>query len=141
MHAPFILVRTVVDRRIAMLLRLIALLLAVQLPCSLAYSPGGATLGRATATHTPQRACVAALAKKAKSPKKGRQPGSVDFARAASTDADGYRRGSFGIGEKESVVIWLLVAAALVFGGGLDEETAQKIGEAQRGFYPKPPGF
>ena len=33
------------------------------------------------------------------------------------------------------------LTVALVFGGGLDEETAQKIGEAQRGFYPKPPGL
>ena len=127
------------SQAVAMLLRLLVLLLALQLPSSLAYSPGAATLCPATTARTPQRACVAALAKKA--PKKGRQPGSVDFARAASTDADGYRRGSFGIGEKESVVIWVLVAAALVFGGALDDETAQKIGEAQRGFYPKPPGL
>ena len=65
----------------------------------------------------------------------------VDFSDTGSKDADGYRRGSFGIGENESIVIWGIVAAALVFGGGLDEETAQKIGEAQRGFYPKPPGL
>ena len=38
-------------------------------------------------------------------------------------------------------MIWALVGAALVFGGGLDDETAQKIGEAQRSFYPQPPGY
>lgn len=43
--------------------------------------------------------------------------------------------------DNESKVIWGVVAAALVFGGGLDDETAKKIGEAQRGFYPKPPGL
>ena len=38
-------------------------------------------------------------------------------------------------------VIWALLAAALISGGALDDETAQKIGEAQRGFYPSPPGI
>jgi len=73
--------------------------------------------------------------------KKPVKQNSADFAGMGSTDADGYRRGSFGIGDNESKVIWGVVAAALVFGGGLDDETAKKIGEAQRGFYPKPPGL
>jgi len=38
-------------------------------------------------------------------------------------------------------VIWALLAAALISGGALDDEMAQKIGEAQRGFYPSPPGI
>lgn len=67
--------------------------------------------------------------------------GSLDFSRTGSADKTGYRRGSFGIGEKESVVIWGVVAAFLVFGGSIDEETAQRIGEAQRSIYPKPPGL
>lgn len=65
----------------------------------------------------------------------------VDFSKTGSTDTDGYTRGSFGIGENESKVIWALLAAALISGGALDDETAQKIGEAQRGFYPSPPGI
>ena len=65
----------------------------------------------------------------------------MDFSGTGSTDADGYRRGSFGIGENESKVIWALVLSALVLGGGLDDETAKKIGDAQRSFYPKPPGL
>ena len=54
---------------------------------------------------------------------------------------DVYRRGSFGIGENESKVLWVVLLSALLFSGSLDDETAQKIGEAQRGFYPKPPGM
>ena len=76
------------------------------------------------------------------SAKRGKKKSSgVNFAATGSTDVDGTRRGSFGIGESESVIIWGLVLAALVFGGALDDETAQKIGEAQRSFYPKPPGL
>ena len=37
--------------------------------------------------------------------------------------------------------LFALLAAALISGGALDEDTAQKIGEAQRGFYPSPPGI
>ena len=51
------------------------------------------------------------------------------------------RRGSFGIGENESKAIWGVVLAAIVFGGALDEDAAQKIGAAQRSFYPKPVGY
>ena len=37
--------------------------------------------------------------------------------------------------------LFAVLAAALVLGGGLDDETAQRIGEAQRGVYPSPPGL
>lgn len=87
-------------------------------------------------TGTRRSSLVVAAAKQ----KKGFR-GSLDFAKAGSQDANGYRRGSFGIGEKESVVIWGVVALALVLGGSLSEEQAQKIGEAQRSLYPKPPGL
>ena len=46
-----------------------------------------------------------------------------------------------GIGENESKALWATVIAAILFSGSLDDETAQRIGEAQRGFYPKPPGM
>lgn len=52
-----------------------------------------------------------------------------------STDRDGYRRGSFGIGENESKVLWVIVGAALVFGGSIDEEKAAKIRAAQSGCF------
>ena len=162
---------------------LVLLVLAACLPVLSAFTPGTALRSAAAAparAMAPARAtCVVAAARK-KQPKKGSRPTNVDFAGTGSTDVDGYRRGSFGIGEKESVVIWGLVIAArdarhsnpspkglgrtgssrlhppvapsayapitsraqaLVFGGALDDETAQRIGEAQRSFYPKPPGL
>jgi hypothetical protein len=84
-----------------------------------------------------QRRAPQALA----SAKKQSKSQNADFSKMGSTDADGYRRGSFGIGENESKLIWGAVFAALIFGGALDDETAQKIGAAQREFYPKPPGM
>ena len=83
---------------------------------------------------------IVAMAKKPVQKKKS-SSSSLDFAGLGSTDTDGYRRGSLGIGENESKVIWAVVIGALVFGGGLDDETAQKIGAAQRSFYPQPPGY
>ena len=67
--------------------------------------------------------------------------GTLDFSGTGSTDASGYRRGSFGIGKNESIVIYAIVALALTFGGAINEETAQKIREAQQSFLPKPPGY
>ena len=51
-----------------------------------------------------------------------------------SSDSSGYRRGSLGIGPNESKVLWVLVGLALVF--GVDDDTAAKIGAAQRDLYP-----
>ena len=76
---------------------------------------------------------IVAMAAKRKPPGKNK---GVDFSALGSVDASGYRRGSFGIGENESKVLWVIVAAALVFGGKLDERTAQDIGSAQRNAYP-----
>ena len=43
--------------------------------------------------------------------KTAKKSSGVDFSDTGSADADGYRRGSFGIGENESYVIWGLVLA------------------------------
>ena len=51
-----------------------------------------------------------------------------------SSDASGYRRGSLGIGPNESKFLWVIVGLALVF--GVDDDTAAKIGAAQRDLYP-----
>ena len=65
--------------------------------------------------------------------KKPRQ-GKVVSDPLGSTDASGYRRGSLGIGPNESKVLWIVVGLALIF--GVDDETAQQIGAAQREMYP-----
>ena len=74
-----------------------------------------------------------------------RQPGKkpkaakgVDFSSLGSVDSSGYRRGSFGIGRNESIVLWAVVALALTFGGSLDKDSAARIGDAQRSIYRKP---
>ena len=95
---------------------------------------------RAAKAPTARAHDIVAMAKKPVQKKKS-SSSSLDFAGFGSTDTDGYRRGSLGIGENESKVIWAVVIGALVFGGGLDDETAQKIGAAQRSFYPQPPGY
>jgi hypothetical protein len=97
-------------------------------------------LTRAAMAPTARAHAIVAMAKKPVQKKK-LSSSSLDFAGLGSTDTDGYRRGSLGIGENESKVIWAVVIGALVFGGGLDDETAQKIGAAQRSFYPQPPGY
>ena len=66
---------------------------------------------------------------------------SSQFERLGSTDSDGYVRGSFGIGQNESIVLWSIVLVALVLGGYLDEDVARRIGDAQRSFYPRPPNI
>jgi len=115
---------------------LLAMLISV--PAAPGYAvraPTSVNLG-APWSQTRTLSIVAAAKKK---PQK--KANSLDFAGTGSTDKSGYRRGSFGIGENESIVIWGVVAAALVFGGALDDETAKKIGAAQRSFYPSPPGL
>jgi len=64
----------------------------------------------------------------------------MDFSLMAS-DVDGYRRGSFGIGENESKVLYAILFAALVLGGNIDEERAAELRAAESKLLPKPPGM
>ena len=118
----------------------IMLVLLSGLPAALGFATHAPRPHAVSRSSSHERApiCIAAANKKKPSKKSS---SSLDFGSTGSTDADGYRRGSFGIGETESIVIWAVVGAALVFGGALDDETAKKIGDAQRSFYPQPPGF
>jgi hypothetical protein len=120
------------------LVRFALLLLLTPSAASFALSAHGTSV--AVASWQAPRAAVVSAAKRPVK-KTAKKSSGVDFSGTGSADADGYRRGSFGIGENESYVIWGIVLAALAFGGALDDETAQKIGEAQRSFYPKPPGL
>ena len=121
------------------LVRFALLLLLTPSAASFALSARGTSM--AVASWQAPRAAVVVAAAKRPVKKTAKKSSGVDFSDTGSADADGYRRGSFGIGENESYVIWGIVLAALAFGGALDDETAQKIGEAQRSFYPKPPGL
>ena len=130
------------DRRKALVLKIFMQFLSVLPAVLLLFFPtvSSYALTRAAMAPTARAHAIVAMAKKPVQKKK-LSSSSLDFAGLGSTDTDGYRRGSLGIGENESKVIWAVVIGALVFGGGLDDETAQKIGAAQRSFYPQPPGY
>ena len=100
------------------------LLLHGKLGCLQAYtchSPSGIVATTTAPATVGNRAVLVALAKKM--PPKA-STSTTEFSAMGSTDADGYRRGTFGIGETESKILWGLVLGALLFGGDAAEERA-----------------
>ena len=81
-------------------LRFALLLLLTPSEC-LSFGPAPPALMRTAGHSRLSPAGIVAAARKPPPKKKGSAAG-VDFSKTGSTDADGYTRGSFGIGENES---------------------------------------
>jgi hypothetical protein len=110
--------------------RALLVILPLLVPFAHAYTAVHQALPAWSSPSTSHAARVPAVVAAAKKQEKKRStPNALKYVGRENTD---YVRGTFGIGENESKVIWGIVFAALVFGGGLSEEQAQKIGAAQR---------